>query len=98
MLPYLIVKRERAELGIKFQLLVRWQRASTEVVIERESFYNRMKALNLKGPKDRAAAETKREGLQGEYSEVCDSPSCNDDKVAEGGRNDHSRKAEVLCE
>lgn len=95
MLPYLTVKRERALLGLEFQQRVQMSRVgrvkkgyrlSDEEMLLRHSYLLRMRALNLRGAA-RAAAETKSENLQLETVAGCDSPVCNDDKVAEANRN-----------
>lgn len=95
MLPYLTVKRERALLGLEFQQRVEQavgreiadgrRLTDREMEIRRE-YFQRMKSLNLRQGA-RAAAETKSESLQSSTAEGCDSPACNDDKVAEHGRN-----------
>lgn len=95
MLPYLTVKRERALLALELQQRIAGSRKgraktgyrlSDEEMQIRHVYWLRMRTLNLRQVR-RAAAETKSENLQHQNSEGCDSPICNDDKVAEHVRN-----------
>lgn len=103
MLPHLTVKRERADLALQFQARVEMSRAgrskigyrlSDEEMALRDSYFVRMKFLNLRQVA-RAAAETKSENLQRQSTEGCDSPVCIDDKDAERGGNARALKLVV---
>lgn len=90
MLPYLTLKREVAEVGIELSRDIqaykpksRRQGLTPAIIEYRTSLFDKVKWLNTGRW---AAATTKRVGP--DASPVCDSLDCNDDKVAEHGRND----------
>src|SRR5262249_9149590 len=90
-LPYLVLKRERALLGLAYLKLNNHTRSSSHRLTDaemaiRESYAQQMRWLNMNYVQ-RLAAETKRAGATGESSSRCDSPSCTDDKRAEGSGN-----------
>jgi len=100
MLPYLTLKRERALLGIEFQLQVGRGRPRKAFdfparLLKQQEYYERMKVLNLRYAQRRAAAETESRGSQAMQLAGSDSPVCIDSKDAESGRNDRSLRLAV---
>ena len=97
-LPYLRIKRSQAELAIAYRKRAKRYQCfhgtsagiDTNELAIRHSMYLMMKELN-----GRAAAETKREGLD-LNNQVSDSPICRDDKSAEADRNDCSPNLKVV--
>jgi hypothetical protein len=89
--PYLLVKGEQAVLGLEFQTHTGRGRGGRRLLTAdelqvRQLYFDRMAYLNLRFVARRTAAETNPEGAS-TTSTPCDSPVCNDAKVAEGGRN-----------
>ncbi|TRZ47822.1 MAG: hypothetical protein D4S01_11540 [Dehalococcoidia bacterium] len=86
LIPYLLIKRDRAILSLKLRESInRWRKFNptpVKVYEERKSIYEEAKRLN----QYRAVAETKSNGLTEML--VCDSPNCKDSKLAELSRND----------
>jgi hypothetical protein len=91
LLPYLVLKRERALLGLEYRKHNHRGRSSccrltdAEMAL-REAMAQQMRALNLNHVQ-RLAAETKRAGATEPTPARCDSPVCTDDKRAEVGGN-----------
>ncbi len=84
MLPYLTVKRQLAEVGIEFQKTInKFIRLTDEVFEVRMALYTKLKGLQSKRRVYAAAETNPKNHPQG----GCDSPICNDDKVAELVRN-----------
>jgi hypothetical protein len=82
-LPYLIVKREQAELGIALRRDIEAKRGRDVDHAYRQMLGEKIRSLNHV---DWSATETKSGNSQ-PVAEGCDSPVCTDDKRAEAGGN-----------
>lgn len=85
LLPHLRIKKAQARLAIEYQRVVAKRldlrgrsKLSNEEWLKRYAMFLAMKTLN-----GRAAATTKREGLDSKKNQVSDSLNCRDDKSAE---------------
>lgn len=79
-LPYLIIKREQAELGLELRADIEAKRGRGIDKSYRSELCEKISFLNQRGW---LATTTKPEGLEPMLVPVCDSLNCTDDKGAE---------------